>query len=194
MGSDTSTLRMKLAASGRWLALLTLPLLVNAGLWLTVVRPQRAALQTARNAQAVTTLKPKLQALVADSDHVMTDLERTDFTSDDPTKVTQAVQQLAGVHRLHVKTITTTGAQDVSIVKKVMPHATAPSVAGLSTLPIDVEVTGSFGKLAHWVSDLETQSGLQVDSWVMRRSEEGATHSCSMMVKLIAFMHRASAT
>ena len=61
------------------------------------------------------------------------------------------------------------------------------SVSGLSPLSLELDVTGNFGKVARWMSDLETQSGMQIDSWTLTAgADPGEPHKLG--IKLTAFV------
>ena len=141
-----------------WVALLAVPLLVNGMLWACVVAPQRAKLRAWRETQVDATLKPKFEALLAQSGQLVRDWSLGTVTREDPSAVMQTVQRLADLHRVVVTEMKMEGHS-----AKVAEHA----VAGLSAMPVQLEVTGRFGKLARWISDVESHPGLEVDAWTI---------------------------
>ena len=168
---------------GLWAGVIVLPLLINGIVWAMLVVPQQRVLRGWRDAQAVAAFKPKLEALLVDSHRTLMDWERTSFVASDSSAVTQAVQRIAGRHRIQVTGIETkTGTGKID--------GKTERVAGYSTVAIEVRATGHFSKLAQWLSELETQSGLQVDSWTITGAgEPGQPHE--LTVSLIALLREA---
>ena len=161
---------------GLWAGVMVVPLLINGVVWATLVLPQQKALRSWRESQELAGFKPELEALLAEGHRTLMDWERTGFVAGDPAAVTQAIQQIAGRHRIHVTGIETkAGAEKTE------------RVAGYSTVALDVKADGHFSKLAHWMSELEAQSGLQVDSWTITAADEsGKPHE--LTVSLTAFL------
>jgi type II secretory pathway component PulM len=125
------------------------PLVANAAVWTLVVQPQHAKTQAARDAHAVAEFRPKLQGLLADTRAAVADPQRGTFSASDSTRVVETVRRLAGDHRVTLGEV----------------EAAAPGAKDGATLPMPVSVraTGSFGKLARWLSDLEAHPGLQIE-------------------------------
>ena len=184
MGRTIRDVQALVARDGRWIALMAIPLVVNSVAWVTLVVPQRRELEVWRETQTVTELKPKLESLLAESHQMVTDWRRTAFTNDDPSAVMQAIQRLAGQHHVQIK--------ELSASQAAVGH-TAPLGSTSSVMPLELEVTGRFSQLAHWISDVEAQAGLQIDSWKLS-SEEGADQFRRLTIKMSAFLQGASST
>ena len=168
-------LRLILRSSGLWLAVIAVPLAVNLFLWKALVVPQRNQLLTWRNEQRLTELKPKLAALVSESDAMLNHLDRTSL-HDDPSEAIQILQRLADRHRLQLKELSVQGAQT---------KGKTDSRAG-SSVPVNVRVSGRFSKLAHWLSDVEGQTGLRIDSWTLEPGEEpGDVHQLNVQLSAL---------
>jgi len=161
-----------------WAVLFAAPLILNGLIWSLLVRPPQWQLAQWRNAQSLTELKPKLDALLTESRRMLMDWERTAFTNDDPAAVTQAIERLAGRHHVQIVAINTK--QDSS----------ERSTREMTATSLTVDASGRFSKLAHWMSDVGTQSGLQVDSWTMTAGNKpGDPHK--LTVNLTAFLRGA---
>ena len=156
-----------------WAALFVAPLAINLVVWAVLVRPPQQQARRWQDARALVELKPKLDWLLAESHRMMMDAERTGFTSDDPSSVTQAIDRLAGRHRVTLGKIDTKQDQEKG--------------RGDTAMSLTVDVRGRFSKLAHWMSEVEAQSGLQIDSWTISAGEKpGDLHT--LTVNLTAFM------
>ena len=166
---------------GPGLAVVIIPLAVNVAVWRALVVPQQVTLRAWQNAQVLTELQPKLEALLSDSRQTLTEWRRTTFASDDPSAVMQVVQRLAGHHHVELKQLSASGA----VVSAA--HAALPSQGAV---PMEVEATGRFGQLARWLSEVETQSGLQVDAWDLAPAK-AADQSYRLTVKLTGFLREA---
>jgi len=181
MGQEHVKLRTVIASAGWIVALLTIPLVVNLVMWRTLVIPQRQQLQILRDEQRLDALRPTLERLLAESRRMLKQVEAAHFTTDDPTAVMQLVQWLAQRHHVQIKDLSAQG-QSQRPTKDASPR--------LSTLPIELAVTGRFSKLAHWLSDMESQVGLQVDAWTLTSGKEpDAAHQ--LTVHLTAFLEEA---
>ena len=169
-------LRLLIRSSGVWIAVIAVPLAVNLFLWKALVVPQRNQLLTWQNEQRLTELKPKLAALVSESDAMLNHLDRTSL-HDDPSEAMQVLQRLADRHRLQLKELSAQGAQ---------AKGKADSRAGGSSVPVSVRVSGRFSKLAHWLSDVEGCTGLRVDSWTLEPGKEpGEPHQLNVQLSAL---------
>jgi hypothetical protein len=168
--------------SGKWVALLVLPIVANIFVWRVVVVPQQATLNDWRDTQAMIQLKPKLAALVSESGPLLKQWEQTGFEEGDSAAVMQTLQRLADRHRVQVKELTAQGRQ-----KQAKAAPAAPS----GTVPVSLQVSGRFSKLAHWISDVESTAGLQIDDWSMSPGQgKGEPHQ--MTVSITAFTRKSS--
>lgn len=142
------TLRTVATQYGRWLGLLAVPLLVNGFVWMFVVRPHQRQLEAWRQTTTVAALKPQLEALLTEGHRLAMDWTRTEFSSNDPTAVTQTIQRLGERHHVRINALSVKG-----------DH-------------VDLEALGNFGKLSRWMSEVEAQSGLQIESWTLTPDTE----------------------
>ena len=144
----------------RWVAILLAPVTLNLLIWASLVLPQQRRLQDWQNAQAFAAIEPKLGTLIQDGGAALRDWERTSLSRHDPGAVTQRIQQLAA--RYHVKVAQLEGGA-IGSGKSPDPEFVAMSVK--------VEATGSYGQLAQWISQMELQSGLQIDLWALTSAD-----------------------
>lgn len=166
---------------GLWAALLAIPLIVNGLVWRLVVVPQQARVEAWRDTHRLAEAKPKLDATLAESRRLLMDLDRTSFSSDDPSSVMQAIQRLAGQHRVQVKQVSAEGER----------AGQDKTIAGYTTIPIKLQVSGRFSTLAQWMSAVESQAGLQIDSWTMTQGKE-SNEPHQLTVDLTAFLRGTS--
>jgi len=159
-----------------------IPLAVNIAVWRVLVVPQQASLRAWRNTRVLTELQPKLAALLSQAHQTLAEWQRTSFASNDPSAVMQAVRQLAGRHHVEVRELNVSGAA--------APTAEHGALPVKGTVPIEFEATGRFNRLARWMSDVERQSGLQVDAWELTPAT-AADQSCRLTVKMTAFLQGA---
>lgn len=175
MGSRVD-LSVVIARYGRTLGLLTLPLLLNAAVWAALVAPQRAKLQDWRDAKQLADLKPRLEATLAESHRAIAAWQHTAFTQDDPAAVLQAVKALGERHHVQINMMSAKGQAkgQGDLTRQASQHTPVVSNApgGGKIMPVALEVVGSFGKLARWMSDVESHAGLQVESWTMAPMED----------------------
>lgn len=183
-----ASLRSLIGTSGRWLAIILIPLAVNVIIWRALVVPQQANLQAWRNTRALTELQPTLAALLAQTHHTLAEWQRTSFASDDPSAVMQTLRQLAGRHHVDVRQLNVSAVTAETADPKT-PLAEASPAGG--SVPADVQATGRFNQLARWMSDVETQSGLQVESWQLVPGK-APEQSCQLTVKMTAFLQGTS--
>ena len=146
-------------SGGLWILFIAAPLLVNGIVWRGFVVPQRTQLLAWHDAKSLIALKPKLKELLAQSRQIRMEWAGTAFSKKDYAGVMQTIQQSAGRYGIQV---TETRTKGESIQQS----------AGQTTIPLELEVTGSFSKLARWMSDVETQEGFQIDSWTLKKTSE----------------------
>ena len=144
------------ARAVRWVALLLAPVTLNLLIWTWLVLPQQRQLQDWQNAQAFAAIEPKLVMLIKDGGAALKDWQRTSMSRLDPGAVTQRIQQLAA--RYHVQVAQLEGG---AIGSGKSPHP------GFVAMSVTLQATGSYGQLAQWMSQIESQSGLQIDSWTL---------------------------
>ena len=161
-----------------WLVLFCAPLLINGLVWRVLVVPQRAALQVWRDHQAVTELRPRLETLVAESQKMLTEGQRRSVFGKDPAFMTKTIQDLAGKHHVQIQKIHAND-RGGGLARGPLP--------GLSAMPIEVEASGNFNKLARWMNDLESQIGFQMDSWTLTAGQ-GPDQPHRLAMKMTAFV------
>ena len=174
--------RSLMSTYGPWLAVIMIPLAANALVWRAFVVPQQAGLRASRTTRVLTELQPKLAALISETHQTLAQWQQTSFASDDPSAVMQAVRQLAGRHHVDVR--------ELALSSVATPSAERGTSSVGSTIPIEFEAVGRFNHLARWMSDVERQSGLQVDSWNLTPAT-AADQSCRLTVKMTAFLQGA---
>ncbi len=142
-----------------WAALLVVPLIVNLMVWSLWVSPQRRQLEAWRRAEHAAEIRPQLERVLADSRALVAEGRQVPFSRNDPAAVLQTLQQIAGTHHVQVKTIHTDGQQTAG--------TPAVGLEGFTSLPLQLDVTGSFGRVTRWMGEVESQPGLQLESWTL---------------------------
>ena len=168
------SLRELMERYGWRVALFAAPLAINLAVWALLVAPQQRRLETARSARRLMELKPRLESLLRRSNQLLMSWNRTEGTGDDPAASTALLERLADRHHLRLTKLT--GRQQRS-------EGTADSAV---TMPLELEAVGRFGKLARWLSDVESQSGLQVEAWTLTSGQPD--EPARMTVKLSVIM------
>lgn len=146
---QTQLLRVPISCALRQAGLsLALPLVVNLALYFCVTQPLKARLALARQARALETLKPALEAALKESGAILRQWRETRFASNDPSMPMQTLQQTAATYGLTIAKLNT---------------GTQASLSA-NSMPIDMEITGKYGRLAHWISDIEARFGFSIES------------------------------
>ena len=159
---------LNLRTLGPWVVIIALPLVVNGLVAATFVAPQKARLQDWRDAQKLSLLKPKLKELLVESHRVKIAQLETGVMLQDAQGAMQALQKSAGRN-------------SVQIVETKLPGQGGPSEG---SIPLELEVTGAFNKLAHWMSDVESQNTFQINSWTLRSTQN---QTLQLSIKMTAF-------
>ena len=152
-----------------WIAFIVVPLLVNGLVAASLVAPQKAKLQAWRDAQKLAALKPKLKELLAESHRVKVAQLETGATLQDAQGAMQALQKSAGRN-------------SVQITETKLPGQSAQSD---SSIPLELEVTGPFNKLARWMSEVESQHTFQINSWALSTQNQ---QTLRLSIKMVAFV------
>ena len=160
---------------GRGAALLAVPLALNLVIYVGAVRPLRARVTASRQARVLNELKPMLESALTESGQILTVWRRTGFSTSDASTVMQTLQQLATTHGVRIATL----------------DSAAQITAGGTSIPLELAVSGRFGRLAHWMEDLETRSGFRIESWTLTRGQD-ARDPEQLAIKLTAFLQGAS--
>ena len=173
----TSGMRQRETARslGRKVALLALPLALNLVIYAGAVQPLQAKVTTSHQVRLLNALKPALESSLTESSQILAAWRRSGFSTSDPSAVMQMLRQLAATHGVHIATLDS-GAQ---------------TTAGGTSMPLELEVSGRFGRLAHWLGDLETRSGFRIESWAFARGQE-ARDPERLTIKLTALLRGAS--
>ncbi len=130
-------------------AFFLLPLAVNLFLYTAVVMPARNKVAANRQARILSQSKPKLESALADSSRLLTAWQRGGFLASDPSLVIQTLQQLAATHKISLSTL----------------NSEAQTPGSATSMPVELKASGRFSRLAHWMGDVETRSGFQIESW-----------------------------
>ena len=150
-----------------WALVLILPIAVNLIVWNAVVRPERLNLKTWRDTRSLTQIRPELETLLGQSGQMIAQWENSIYKKDDPSAAMQMIQRLATENRVQVKGIQTKLYEETpSSARK------GNNALGLTEMPVDIAVVGSYAKLAKWLSDLEAQRSLQINSWTLQPSTD----------------------
>ena len=140
---------------------LTLPLIINSLIWRQLTIPQQVKLQEWRDQQRFVELKPKFEAVLLEAQKTLGHWEQTSFSKEDPSAAMETIERLAGHHRLEIKGI------HLREQEPARPGAeqTKQDSSFFTTMSLNLNVAGSFDRLARWMNDIEAQSGLRIDSW-----------------------------
>ena len=174
---------------GPWLKLALIPLAVNLVLWNLFYVPQRASLRRWRQAWILVEKKPEISALLKESHELRASWEPTRFSRKDPSAPVEAIQQLVGRYDLQIRNLQTQGSAARAGNGPAVRN-TAVKVPGFSTMAMSLELSGSFSKMARWMSDVESQYGFQIDSWEITGSRE-LGQPALMNVRVTAFLRDA---
>ena len=148
-----------------WAFLLILPFLINLIFWNTMVHPVRANLAKWQDTKALSEIRPQLEGLIAESNQMVTGWDESIFKKDDPSSAMQTIQRLASENRVQVKGMQTSIHEEASAGKVKNPM-------GLTEMPVNLVVAGSYAKLAQWLNALEEQHGLRINSWSLQQSTD----------------------
>ena len=142
---------------GPWLLWAALPFALNQVLWAQVTSQATLELHRWRGIEEFIEYRPKLEALLIESGRLSEEGESRNFFKDDPAAAVQLIERLAGANRVEV--------QKVDLAEEDKKN---------QTLALSVEVMGSFDKLAHFINDIENQTGLEIHSWVLTPSRDSS--------------------
>ena len=129
----------------KWVVLFAIPLVVNLALWAIYVSPQKKHLEKVRRSDAMYTLVPKAEGLLKQSHQAIVAWERSGPPTGDASTAIQSIRRLADQHTVQLGSL---GAER----------------GGNSPL-VNVQASGRFSRLARFLSAMERQPGLQVESW-----------------------------
>lgn len=146
---------------GIWAVLALSPILLNVFFWQVFVAPIHQKLNLSKNAEILIRAKPEFESLIGESNRLLSDWERKGFGEQTTTGVVKELQKLAGVQRVQIKEVRMNDSQAAENV-----------ASGFTKTSIDLEVIGSYNKLARWLSAVENKPGVKIENWSMGRSHE----------------------
>ena len=168
--SHVSNLRGLITEHRQWVALVV-PLLVNGAMWLAVVMPRHQALQRHEGAQGLIALKPRFVALLEESQRLLMEGSGSaNLTGNDASAAMQVIERLAGRCRLEIAEMRAGERSQADAGRGRRGRGRTEPAA--STVPIDVSLSGRFQKLANWMSDVEGEGGLRIDSFTLTSAEQ----------------------
>lgn len=153
-----------------WVALGLLPLFLNGLIWKNFTLPSQVALREWRDKQRLIQLKPELARLSEQSQPIIDEWQETGFVKEDPSASVQMIQKLADRHRIEIQQIHLKDQQ----TEKSSSNQKELTIPGFSIGHLHVEVKGSFDKLARWISDVEVEKYLILESWNLESSKNAA--------------------
>ena len=163
-----STLRRALP----WFLLATVPVMVNWLVWKKIVIPAQNQMAHVRKMESLVTVSPKLESVVSRSSQLLDEWERRGFTSEDPEAAVRMIREAAKTQGVKIEEI-----------NKKEP---ADTKAAVSTLPLELKVSGSTMKLVGWMGRLEENQNLQIEHCSLGPSKEsGAGNYLDMTLRVI---------
>ena len=138
------------------------PLVLNLFLWGSFAAPQQGRLRKSVEIERMAEAKPKLEALLRQSQQRLKSWRQSAFSKEDPAQAMQVIQKIGMKHHVQIQEIRSRGQQSSSDLSSAEAKRAIP---GFSEMSVELEVKGSFGKLLRWLSDIENQSGLEIESW-----------------------------
>ena len=168
IGNQQLRIRMWLVRRGLRCALVVCPLVINVVVWEALVVPQQRWLQDRHNVHRLLALKPRLETLSMNSQRLLTGWLGSPTVDSEGVDATAVIQRLADHHRVHVKEVHSNRSRSAAA----KPGGAARGSQTALRTQIDVKATGGFHRLARWLSAIEAQAGLQVESWTMTAGEQ----------------------
>ena len=140
---------------GPWVAFLAAPLLVNALVFRVALLPERSKVFAWKEARSLSEVKPEFQALLTESRQIRVALGKSALGRRDNQTVMQTIQQSAKRNGIQVSET------------KMQGQAAQEN----GTVPVELDASGTFAKLARWMSELESEEGFRLDSWMLREGK-----------------------
>jgi len=151
---DWNDLRARLWNARPWIILFAVPLVINTLIAQLIVRPEQGRLRDWSELSRLVEIKPKLESLLTESRQVLLTREKkSGFEASDPAAALNEAERLARQHHVEI---------DSSQIKGNKAAATSFSL----------KVTGSFDRLARWISEAEASRGWQIDHWTLTAAKE----------------------
>jgi len=182
----------KKLAYRRWAigaALATAPLIVCAVIWGGWVVPQRQRVQEFETIKAILAMRPQLDRLIVEQRELLREWDQTAWTVQDAGNVLPGIERLADRNFVKLEALHGGGMKSGSANAKSGSRnvSLGSSVAGHRTMTLEAKAGGPFSRLAYWMSELEQQSGLQIDEWTIKGSE-GPREPHELNIKMTAFL------
>ena len=153
------------------LVMAVIPAAANLLVWKIGVVPARANLAAVHETASLAELKPRLEALVSESDRLLVKQSRETPPTEDIASALQWVQGLARAQGVKIEEI-----------NKKEPEGGS---AGLT--PVDLKVTGDYFKLTRWLGALEKDPNIRMDRCLLRPSSApGADNQMDITLQVLS--------
>ena len=137
-----------------WVAFIVIPLIANGIVWKAFVVPQKTKVDALHQARVLAELKPQLQLLLFESHQIRVDAAKNRSGRMDTPTLLQTLQRSAARHSVQI------------IETKMQGEKSGGNI------PLELDVTGGFNKLARWMSDIESEGTFGIESWSLTKTAD----------------------
>lgn len=164
-----------------WALLALVPLFVNLFFWEIGTVPSEARFRSLQTTLKLAEMKPELESLLTEGARLLAEGEEQSFVREDPAMGMKELQKLAGDFGVQIKEIRMNEAPSL----EVMAAAAKKPAPDFMKIPVELEVAGTYNKLIGWMSAVEKEPSLQIETWSLaspKKQEETTRLSMNLSV------------
>ena len=154
-----------------WLLITVVPAAVNLLIWEIGVVPAQKKLAAVREMTALVEIKPRLEALVSQSDQILSKQSQGSPITGDIASVVQWIQGSAKAQGIQIEEINKNNPEDPAAAR----------------IPVEFKVTGGYFRLTHWLTALEKNPDIRMDHCSLGpASAPGANNRMDLTVQILS--------
>jgi hypothetical protein len=154
-----------------------IPIVINLLALHAFVEPLKKKVADLGSLAALVELKPRMEALIAESNELMAQRVVKSLLSNDAGVALTEIRELAKIHKLEVKELHIKNAETT----QGSPRDKALEAAGFKKIELSLDITGHYSKIARWLASLDQKMAIRVDDFTLTPSSTGV---CELLLEL----------
>lgn len=164
------------------LGLLLVPLVVNFLVFQFFLKPRRQEVKNLQGLTSLVKLKPRIEALIAESNELMAQKVAKVEPGRDVNPVLKEIRGLAREHKVEVRELrvrTETGGGKAG--------AQGTEVAGYKKVSVSMDMAGNYSRIARWLAALDRKMEIRVEDFTLEPSSAG---DCQLRLDLVILLRK----
>lgn len=157
-------------------AVILAPFFIQLMMWNGFAQPPRQKVMELKNVEKLFELRTQLQEVTREGRELFKKWGDASFKESNPSDILKLVQDLARLEGVLIKQVRISY-ENTNKGKKGNP-------GDVLKVPVTLDVSGNYHKLAQWVSRIENRSELEITNWSLAHEENGDGNMCELHMEL----------